>query len=327
MIYDCFTFFNEFDLLDIRLNVLKDVVDRFVLVEATRTFSNLPKPLHFEEHKARFAPFLDRIDHVVVDDFPAFDNAWTFENFQRNAMARGLIECKDDDLVLISDLDEIPRPEAILRHKDRPGIQIFEQLHHCYYLNHLYVRHPNWHGTRMLHGRDFRYGLDDVSNYGTCNIKRLNQGTTANKIRNYMGGPIIKNAGWHFTYLGGVEGVRQKIQAFSHQERNFQSNLEERSIQRHRDRAFRCCRLIGVDVDAENFPSYLVNNQEKFGHLIGPVTPKNRADRARKTAGLMDYVDRTRYLAAKILTCMIPNKQHRKRALVYVADHVFGLGW
>jgi len=74
MIYDCFTFFNELDLLEIRLNVLKDVVDRFVLVEATQTFTGRPKPLYYKENAARFAAFADRIIHVVVDDFSAADS-------------------------------------------------------------------------------------------------------------------------------------------------------------------------------------------------------------------------------------------------------------
>ena len=326
MIYDCFTFFNEFDLLEIRLNALKDVVDRFVLVEATKTFSNLPKPLHFEENKGRFTPFLDRIIHVVVDDFPEFDTAWTFENHQRNAIDRGLTECKDDDVVLISDLDEIPKVEAILAHKNDPGITIFEQLHHCYYLNHLYIRRPNWHGTRMLSGKDFRHALDHVSNYGSCNIERLNQGTTANKIRTYDEGSIIKDAGWHFSYLGGLEAIRTKIQSYSHQERNYNDNIDLKNIERRMSRAFKSHRLIGLEID-ESYPQYLRENQEKYASLIGPITPKDKADWARKTAWLMAYIDRGSYLAAKLLTCMIPNKKLKKMARVYVADKLFGWGW
>lgn len=327
MIYDCFTFFNEFDLLEIRLNVLKDVVDRFVLVEATRTHSNLPKPLHFEENKDRYAPFLDRITHIVVDEYPEYETSWTYENHQRNEIRRGLEDCRDDDIVLISDLDEIPRAELVEAHRNDPGIKIFEQLHHCYYLNHCYIRRPNWHGTRMLSGKDFRHALDHVFNYGSCNIEHLNQGTTANKIRTYDGGPVIKNAGWHFSYLGGLEAIRLKIQAYSHQERNYKDSIDLKNIERRISRSFQSCRLIGLEIDAESYPPYIKENLEKYAHLIGPVTPKDLADRARKNAWLMDYVDRGGYLIAKILTCLIPNRKLKKMSRTYIADKLFGLGW
>lgn len=75
MVYDCFTFFNELDLLEIRLNTLDSVVDRFVLVEANKTFSNMEKPLYFKENEGRFEKFKDKIIHIVVEDFPEFDNA------------------------------------------------------------------------------------------------------------------------------------------------------------------------------------------------------------------------------------------------------------
>ena len=90
MIFDCFTFNDELELLEIRLNVLKDVVDRFVLVEATKTFTNKSKPLIYEENKDRFKEFADKIIHIVVDDFPDDDNPWARENWQRNKIMEGL---------------------------------------------------------------------------------------------------------------------------------------------------------------------------------------------------------------------------------------------
>lgn len=327
MIYDCFTFFNEFDLLEIRLNVLKDVVDRFVLVEATRTHSNQPKPLYFEENKDRYAPFLDRITHIVVDEYPEYKTSWTYENHQRNEIRRGLDGCRDEDTVLISDLDEIPSPAAILAHKDTPGIKVFEQLFHYYYLNHLYVRRPGWHGTRMLSGRDFRHGLDEVSNYSFCNIAELNRGTTANKIRAYDGKPLIRDAGWHFSYLGGLEAIRLKLQSYSHQEHNFERNIDLRNIERRVRRAFETHRLLGLEIDDACYPAYLRENWKKYAHLIGPVTPANAARRVRQNAWIMNYADRGGLLAAKILTGMIPVRKWRKIARTYIAQRLFGWGW
>src|SRR3989344_1716902 len=82
-IYDCFTFFNELDLLDLKLHELADHVDKFVIVESTVTFQGNPKPLYFQENKQRFAPFLDKIIHVVVSDTPTEGSAWDREHYQR----------------------------------------------------------------------------------------------------------------------------------------------------------------------------------------------------------------------------------------------------
>ena len=115
MVYDCFQFFNELDILKIRLNVLDSVVDRFVISEATETFSGLKKPLYYEENKEMFAAFADKIIHVVVDDTPKGDRWGTHERdtFQKNAVTRGLRDCTDEDIVIFSDLDEIPNPDKI----------------------------------------------------------------------------------------------------------------------------------------------------------------------------------------------------------------------
>ena len=114
-VWDAFTFFNEVDVLRLRLNTLSGVVHRFVLAEATKTHSNLPKTLHFEAVKSdpRFSPFVPQIEHVVVGDLPDSDDSWQLEHFQRNALVRGLAEADDDDIVVVSDCDEIPSPHAV----------------------------------------------------------------------------------------------------------------------------------------------------------------------------------------------------------------------
>ena len=141
MIYDCFSFFNELDLLEIRLNVLKDVVDKFVLVEAGETHSGKTKPLYFKENESRFAAFRDRIIYVCIERFPdVCTTDWARENYQRNAIADGLKGAKDDDVVLVSDLDEIPRPEKIVEFAGRPGVKVFDQTYYAFYLNYRNVR-------------------------------------------------------------------------------------------------------------------------------------------------------------------------------------------
>src|SRR5262249_27168436 len=105
-VFDCFPFFNEFDLLEIRLNELSDVVDYFVIAEAKRTFSGNPKPLYFRENRARFSKFLDRIVHITVENVPQrMDSSWGRQTYQRDALQRGLARAQPDDLILLSDVD------------------------------------------------------------------------------------------------------------------------------------------------------------------------------------------------------------------------------
>ena len=87
-------------------------MDKFVISEATETFSGLQKPLYYEENKDMFKEFEDKIIHIVVDDTPQGDTHYR-DTFQKNAVTRGLKDCKDDDIIIFSDLDEIPNPDKI----------------------------------------------------------------------------------------------------------------------------------------------------------------------------------------------------------------------
>ena len=114
MIIDCFPFFNELDVLELRLNILDSVVDKFVLVEASKTQSLIDKPFYFEDNKDRFAKFLHKIVHIKVQDYPN-EGGWAMENFQRNCILRGLkhLDLNTHDIVGISDVDEIWNPDII----------------------------------------------------------------------------------------------------------------------------------------------------------------------------------------------------------------------
>ena len=89
-IYDCFPFYNELDLLDLRLAEHYDHVDYFVLVEANKTFQNNDKPFYYHDNKNRFSKWRDKIIHVRVMDMPDGDNPWERETHQRNKILRGI---------------------------------------------------------------------------------------------------------------------------------------------------------------------------------------------------------------------------------------------
>ena len=242
MIYDCFTFFNELELLELRLHELAGIVDFFVLVEARRTFTNRPKPLFFQNNREQFAQFKDKIIHVIVEDSPDLADPWAVEHFQRNCIARGLAKCQPGDWILISDVDEIPRastlknfirrhslakgfwPDAVIRplirgfsawkfsrgrvRRNHPYVFKFQQSNHRHFLNCVTVSPASeaaWFGTRAVCYRDF---------------------STAQEIR-HSGHKIVKHGGWHFTSMGGVARIQEKLRSFAHQEYNRPEILAE----------------------------------------------------------------------------------------------------
>ena len=276
MIYDCFLFFDELDLLELRLHILSDTVDRFVLVESSRTFSGQPKPLIYQTNRERFAAYNDRIIHVVVGNQPELENPWAFENHQRNAILWGLTACQDDDVILISDLDEIPAPEKILMHSTDPGITCFCLDFYEYFLNNFRYRYPVLihSGPKMLHYKQFRQPLDPrFIKYNTYNIKHLNQSTTPNNVRLYYDCRYIFNGGWHFSFLGGPEAVSRKIQSFSHQEFNRKEYTSKAQIEQHIKDGVSVLRkqkeYIPVRLD-QRFPAYLRNNREQYAAYLRP---------------------------------------------------------
>src|SRR5438045_3302668 len=121
MIYDCFLFYNELDLLDIRLHELDSIVDKFVLVEGTVTHTNDPKRLYYKENKIRFKKYHKKIIHIIVDDSPDVNLPWIIERFQLEAVMRGLKKGKAQDIILYGAIDEIPKAERVIEWKDKPG--------------------------------------------------------------------------------------------------------------------------------------------------------------------------------------------------------------
>lgn len=276
MIYDTFPFFNELDLLEIRLNILDPVVDRFVLVEATRTFTGKPKPLYYENNKLRFAAFADKIIHVVVDDYPPFESPWTNENHQRNCILRGLTDAKPGDRILLNDLDEIPRPELVREYAAKPGSFQFDLDYYAYYLNCRNVTDPHWKAAKLVSFEVLQHGLDGRKiRYNSFLLPAMNHGTTPTAIRRswLLEAKTIPHGGWHFSSLGGGKAVIEKMSSFAHSEfdspQKHDAGQIEHEIQNGKSPLYRI-RHFAVPLD-DRFPDYLVRNQTKYGHLLFPV--------------------------------------------------------
>jgi beta-1,4-mannosyl-glycoprotein beta-1,4-N-acetylglucosaminyltransferase len=279
-IYDCFNFFNELDVLEMRLNILYNYVDYFVIVESSVTHTGLDKEYFFEKNKERFSNFLDKIIYFKVEDTPnnftnlppAYDdtveliyefilkqnnrfNRYTQPDygrdfFQKECVRRPLINCDDDDIILISDADEIPNPEILskLSELDLDNIYSLNQTMYYYYLN--VFKESTWYGTKL-------------SKYK--NIKNL----SFNEIRGDESlSSKIPNGGWHFSFMGGAEMVKNKMLSYSAKDMTNDyvlSNIPQ-NIKNNIDPFFRG-KLTTVQIDS-TYPKYLIDNLKKYSKFI-----------------------------------------------------------
>lgn len=195
-IYDCFIFSNELDLLKIRCEELKDENVTHVLVEATKTFTGKDKALTFNENKQLFEKY--NIVHVIVDDMPEGVDAWEREKYQRNQIMRGLSDCSYQDVIILSDADEIPSLKKVKDYDISMGLTSLTMDKYGYYLN-IMEGKQSWDRARIM---PFMYLVKN----------------TPEEVRNSGFENKIANGGWHFSYLGGVDAIMKKFDSFSHQE-------------------------------------------------------------------------------------------------------------
>ena len=287
-IFECFPFFNELDILEIHLNVLAPYIDYFIIVEATRNFMGQPKALFFEENKERFAEFSDKIIHVVVDDLPeeldaTVDDAirrrtgFEREANQRQAMSRGLANARPNDLIIISDVDEIIKPEALTRSlAGAPGkISYFEGVYYHYYLNWRLRGYKDLKTTRMIEMKNFIDG----------HHMRKTKGWRSKSLPNWLeymmwvpyaskrhgkllGRQVIREGCWHLSFIMNSDQIREKLQAYSHTERTTDEFIGEGRIEERIENKISMFGN-GIAVDpVETLPKYIQDNLGKYGALI-----------------------------------------------------------
>lgn len=189
MVFDCFTFFNELDLLELRLKILSPHVDKFILVESCETFTGKDKPLYYEENKERFSEWNDKIIHIIAPyvetDLP-FERHWVcYELIENKLLELG----GPEDIAYCSDLDEIWKPQEV-----DDNIHSLAQYNYCYYLN--MRSSEQWIGTLV------------------SKIKNIYPGY--NKKYRTVKPNLLGDGGWHFTNMGGVEQIKKKVEAYDH---------------------------------------------------------------------------------------------------------------
>lgn len=216
-IIDCFLFYNEMDLLNYRLNTMHHVVDKFVLVEATHTFTGKPKELFYDKNKERFKNYENKIIHVIVENLTN-KNPWENEIFQRRKINDAIqkLELNNNDYVIISDLDEIPDCRTLLQIKqDNINLPYATFEMDLYYYNLTCKHDAKWSNSRIVsflkYQQVFRNDPEMVRNSNVFFEFRI-------------------SCGWHLCYFGDEQFIKNKIQSFSHQEYNNSLYCNEKKI-------------------------------------------------------------------------------------------------
>ncbi len=290
-IFDCFMFYDENVVLDIRLNSLKNFVDYFVIVESKFYHNGKKRDLKFDIN--RYSEFKNKIIYIVQDEelqnlekinenddegmisSKLISNAHKRENFQRNLIINGLNKANEDDLIIISDVDEIPNLKdlniAIVKNK----IVIFEQNIFYYKLNR-YLEGFVWYGSKACKKKNLKspQWLRNIKNK-KFNFWRLDTFFSGKK---YINKVYIKDGGWHFSNLKKPIDIEVKLKSYLHH-RDFEvENIDLKEISRlmknnetiydmfadKKEKKFSEKKKKLALYPKKNLPSYILENENKF---------------------------------------------------------------
>jgi hypothetical protein len=265
-VYDVLPFFNELDVLEIRLQELWDTVDYFVITESNLSHSGKPKEYIFENNKDRFEKYMSKIRHIKVDDMPETDDSWVRERFQRFVGNRGLYDLEPEDLVITSDCDEIARAEIIEMIKEDENdydryILFIPQFQ--YRINYMKF-FQNSRNANIIVTRGRAYSNPQTEREYTFYWNPKPPETV-----------MVDHGGWHFTYFGDDAHAITKIQNFAHTETDTPEMIARHNIKwfienkygHHGPRDSERYEIVQVD---EYFPKSITENLDKWQHMIVP---------------------------------------------------------
>jgi beta-1,4-mannosyl-glycoprotein beta-1,4-N-acetylglucosaminyltransferase len=282
-IYDCFTYFNEDQLLKLRLETLWDVVDIFVICESVLTHTGQKKSINFDIE--RYNKYKKKIRYLLIENYDfESSNPWVYENYQRNYLSNGFMDARPEDWIIISDLDEIPNPDVISQfNPNKYLLASFEQSVYLYYLNNKVFSSGNpsvWSLPKITTYKNYKNIFKSPQNVRVFKSVGIFRGIKRAlvKIRTQK----IKNGGWHFTWMGGVDKIILKLKNTAHQEFNKPENLNPTEIEKkirsggnpdilNRQEFDWSIKLINLD---NSLPDYLVKNSAEFSNLL--LAPEDR---------------------------------------------------
>ncbi len=268
---DAFMYFDEDLVLELRLNILNEMVDQFIIVESKIDHAGNNKKLNFQIDK--FSKFKDKIKYLVVEELPVKKKlfsyswrnqpSWLRENFQRNFLHEGFKDSDDNDLIMISDIDEIPNPKIIKNFDRSYKYGCFVQKYFQTKINLLNISEPEWYGTKICVKkylkspqwlRDIKIKKKSFWKFYKPNLPQ-----------------IIYDGGWHFSFLKNSVEISQKIKSYAHQEYNKERFNDVKTIEEklsaRKDILNRGFDYRKVEVD-QTFPDYILQNREKYKEWI-----------------------------------------------------------
>ena len=260
-IIDCFIYNNEDLILDLRLNCLNKYIDKFVIIEAKFNHSGSEKK-KYNFKIENFTNIKNKIEYIQLNDFPENLTDWGRENFHRNYILKGLSNTNEDDLVIISDVDEIPNLENFDKIQiDRNKFTAFKQKFFYYKFNLLNSTDTDWYGSKMCRFKDLKSPQwlrnKRVKNYPFYRIDKIKWN-------------IIENGGWHFSFIMSPEDIREKIKSFAHSELNLPefTNVEmiKKKIESKEDLFNRNYKF--KIIEDKELPEYIKINKEKFSKFL-----------------------------------------------------------
>jgi len=293
-IYDCFMFFDEELILDLRLNILDKYVDKFIITEATYMHSGKPKKLNFNINK--FSKFKEKIIYNIVDKQPSnlasinkqdneeiigkklINNSNKREHYQRDSALKSLEKADPNDIILINDVDEIPNLQNINFDKINKKLILFRQKMFYYKFNLLYEG-INWHGSRACRKKDFisPQWLRDVK-HKNYPIWRLDTFFSKTKYSNIN---YVEDGGWHFTNVKTPEDIVKKYLNFLHHQDFEYSGLKLNDVKQivkdkkilydhsadQRDSKWQSNKYL-KKVSLSNMPDYISVNYKKYSNWL-----------------------------------------------------------
>ena len=259
-IYDCFQYFDEDHIVDLRLNILNEYVDFFVISESTKTHQGKDKKINFDIKK--FSKFENKIKFIIAN----YDKEINFkihtggespiEQHQRNSLIEGIKDALPEDLIILSDSDEIPDLTKLKDINKNKKFIAFSQQMFMYKLDLQNLDESDWIGSRITMKKNIT-SMQLLRNL---------------KFKKYPFWRIDKNnlqiikGGWHFSFLQTPKQILNKIKSFSHGEFNSNSINEkviEEKIIKNEDIFDRGKKLKKVKLDS-SYPNYILENKEKF---------------------------------------------------------------
>ena len=265
-VYDCFIFFNENMLTEIRFNILNKYVDYFVICESYYDHRGNVKGYLFDIKK--FENFKDKIIYLKIEKFPDNIGIWERQDYQRNYLLRGLKNINKKDIVIYSDADEIINPKLIAKCADiKNNVVICNQYCFYYKLNLLSDQYKKtWQGSRIV---KFEF-LKSFSWLRSIDKKNLKYSFF--RFDKFKRIQIFEDGGWHFSYLMSEKEIQKKIKAWTHSELDTaeNNNLEtiKDRVRSNKDLFGRNITLTKIKFTKDHFPEHIIENKEQFKNWI-----------------------------------------------------------